>query len=162
MNLYASQTTVAPEHSRLEIERTLSRFGADQFFYAMEQNRAAIGFRYHGKMVRLMVPLPRREEFKVSPAGRRRAEGAIDEAWQQEMRRRWRSMVLIIKAKLEAVSSGLRVFEEEFLSDILLRDGSTVGAKLLPQVTEEYEAGRPVMGLLEAENPRDRIREVKP
>lgn len=148
MSSYAAGTSVAPEYSRLEIERILSRYGADQFFYATEAHRAVVGFRAHNRVVRLMVPLPKREEFGFSAAGRKRTPVAVTEAWQQEMRRRWRSLVLIVKAKLEAVSSGLRTFEEEFLSDILLPGGETVGARLLPQVTEAYETGKPIAGLL--------------
>lgn len=145
---FAASTTVAPEYSRLEVERILARYGADQFFYAIDAGRAVVGFRAQGKVVRMMIPLPKREEFTRSATGRARRGESIDVAWQQEMRRRWRCLVLIVKAKLEAVSSGLRTFEEEFLSDILLKDGETVGAKLLPQVEAAYTTGAPVIGLL--------------
>lgn len=36
MTRFAEKTSVTPEASRAEIERTLSRYGADQFLYGWE------------------------------------------------------------------------------------------------------------------------------
>ena len=49
---YAEKTQVTPEKSRIEIERILQRYGADQFAYGWEGTRAMLGFRYQGIMVR--------------------------------------------------------------------------------------------------------------
>ena len=52
--------------------------------------------------------------------------GAIVTA--EEVRRRWRALLLVIKAKLESVESGIETFEEAFASQIVLANGQTVGA----------------------------------
>lgn len=45
---------------------------------------------------------------------------------------------MIIKAKLEAVESGISTIEREFLYEIVLPDGSTVGDWVIPQVECAY------------------------
>ena len=44
----------------------------------------------------------------------------------------------MIQAKLEAVESGITALESEFLANIVLPDGGTVGQWLAPQVEESY------------------------
>lgn len=58
-----------------------------------------------------------------------------------ELRRRWRAPALVIKAKLEAVESGIRTFDEEFVADTVLPDGRTVAQWLLPQVDAAAVSG---------------------
>lgn len=63
------------------------------------------------------------------------------EAWEQACRSRWRALYLIIKAKLEAVDSGISTIEREFLYDIVLPDGKTVGEYMAPQIEAAYTTG---------------------
>ena len=67
---YAAGTEVSTDRSKTEIEKTLARYGADQFMYGWETSRAMIGFRASGKMVRLSLPLPDRhsDEFLLTPS----------------------------------------------------------------------------------------------
>lgn len=62
-------------------------------------------------------------------------------AYEQAVRQRWRALALLIKSKLEAVESGITVFEEEFMAHVVLPDGKTVGQHLLPQIAHSYESG---------------------
>jgi hypothetical protein len=48
---------------------------------------------------------------------------------------------LVIKAKLEAVESGIACFEEEFMAHIVLPDGRTVGEHVIPGIAQAYETG---------------------
>ena len=142
--LYAAGTDVTVDRSKAEIEHILTRYGADQFMYGWEATRAVIGFRYSGKMVRFLLPLPDRDsdEFHLTPsAQRRRTADAAEKAYQQAVRQRWRALALIVKAKLEATESGITTFEEEFLSYIVLPDNSTVGEYMLPQIESAYQNG---------------------
>ena len=41
---------------------------------------------------------------------------------------------MVIKAKLEAVESGIVTFEQEFLAHLVLPDGATVGDRVLPEL----------------------------
>jgi hypothetical protein len=140
MTHYASETTVPPDRSRAEIERTLERYGATGFMYGWDGDRAVIAFRMKDRMLRMVLPLPDRqaEEFKLTPTKRRRTESSRREAYELAVRQRWRALALVIKAKLEAVESGIATFEEEFLGYIVLPDGQTVGDWMVPQVQQAY------------------------
>lgn len=59
----------------------------------------------------------------------------------QEARRKWRMMLMIVKAKLEFVSDGGSTIEREFLADVLLPDGQTAGEWLAPQLRQSYNTG---------------------
>ncbi len=72
----------------------------------------------------------------------RRADSVAEKNWEQACRQRWRALALVIKAKLEAVSAGISVFEDEFLANIVLPDGQLVGQWLRPQLAVSYEGGR--------------------
>ena len=47
MTRYAANTEVSSSRSRDEIERTLERYGADQFLYGWQEESAIVGFRMH-------------------------------------------------------------------------------------------------------------------
>ncbi len=141
---YAASTDVSTDRSRTEIEKTLARYGADQFMYGWETTRAMICFRASGKMVRLTLPLPDRnsDEFLLTPSRKwHRSPLEIERAYEQTVRQRWRALALVVKAKLEAVETGITTFEAEFLSYIVLPDNSTVGDSMLPQVEHAYLSG---------------------
>lgn len=126
---YAARTAVPPTRSRDEIERTLRRYGADQFLYGSDVERAMIGFRLDGLMIRLLIPMPTRRDFS--------SQAKLDQAERQ----RWRALSLVVKAKLEAVDVGISTLEQEFLAGVLLPDGSTVGEWIRPQIEAAYEGG---------------------
>ena len=139
---YAEGTTVSSEQSRVEIERTLTRYGATQFMYGWAPEGAVIQFVASERHVRFTLPMPDRNErrFIMHSRGRRTPEAAL-KAWEQETRRRWRALALAVKAKLEVVASGISTFETEFLGNIVLPDGGTVIEWLSPQIEEAYKSG---------------------
>lgn len=140
MTQYAKDTEVSSEKSRNEIERTLTRFGADQFMYAWDHEIAVIQFRIYDRHIRFDLPLPAKDDFAKTPiAQQQRSQAAQEKAWEQGTRARWRALSLVIKAKLVAVESGIVEFEEEFLAHIVLPDGQTVGRFMLPQIAAAYE-----------------------
>ena len=142
MSRYAASTEVSSSRSRDEIERTLERYGADQFLYGWQDDAAVVGFRMHARHIKFILPLPAKNErrFTHHSKGARTAEAALKE-WEQATRQRWRALALVIKAKLEAVESGIAVFEDEFMANIVLSSGETVGAWMRPQIAEAYRIG---------------------
>lgn len=120
MTRYASKTQVPVTRSRAEIERTLTRYGADAFGYGWDGERQVVSFRAQGRYIRFAM--------------------ATSDTPQEE-RQRWRALLLVVKAKLEAVESGITTFEEEFLAHIVLPDNRTVGEWLEPQLEAAYNAG---------------------
>lgn len=141
MGKYASNTSVSSELSRIEIEKTLVRYGAENFAYAMTQGKALIGFTMYNRQIKFILPLPSKQEFKYTPTGRNRSENSQYEAWEQACRQRWRALSLVIKAKLEAVECGISVFEDEFMANIVLPGGETVGDFMKPQIEQAYISG---------------------
>lgn len=138
---YAKDTDVSTDRSRAEIERTLRRYGATAFAYAWEDNRALIEFKIADRRVRFIVAMPDRNAFKLTASKRLRVDTAVEAAWEQAQRQRWRALLLVIKAKLEAVEAGISTIEEEFMAHIALPDGRTVGQWLKPQLEDAYARG---------------------
>lgn len=150
MTKYASDTSVSVESSRMEIERTLTRYKADAFAYATEPGRASIMFRMAGRQVRFVLALPDRADREFTHHSRGvRTEASADAAWAQACRQRWRALALVIKAKLEAVSAGITTIEDEFLAHTILANGRTVGEAIKPQIEEHYALGGPATLMLE-------------
>jgi len=140
MAKFAQGTQVSVEKSRAEIERLLSRYGASKFGYMADDARAVIAFQAQGRNIRFTLVLPSKDLFKRTPA--RHAVRSPDDqyrAWEAECRRLWRSLAMVIKAKLEAVTAGITVFEDEFLAHIVMPDGKTVGDHARPSIAAAYE-----------------------
>ncbi len=137
MTRFAENTKVSSNRSRDEIERTLTRYGADGFLYGWQDDSAIVGFRMRGRQVRFRLPLPDRNDksFTLTATGRaRRSADQVIMEYEKAIRQRWRALALVIKAKLEAVECEITEFDEEFLAHIVLPSGGTVGDWLLPQI----------------------------
>lgn len=147
MARYAEGTSVTPDRSRAEIERTLTRYGCQGFMYGWEQDsRAMIAFRAHDKTVRFLLPMPDpdADEFRLTPTGQARSDAQAEKLYEGAIRQRWRALALAIKAKLEAVESGIVTFEDEFLAHFMLPEGDTVGERLAGDLTR-LEGGLPLL-----------------
>lgn len=142
---YAEQTTVSSERSRAEIETILGRYGATSFAYMWQGTTALILFEYKEKRIRFMLKLPSRDDKKIKYTPERgtvRSREAQEKAYEQAVRQKWRALALVIKAKLEAVESGISVFEEEFMANIVLPNGQTTAEYMIPQINEAYRLGQ--------------------
>jgi hypothetical protein len=90
-----------------------------------------IVFEAHERRLRFDLPL---------------AEGKTDEA-ERLRRQQWRALLLCIKAKLEAVASGIETFEEAFLAHVVMPDGRTVYEHTAPRIEQIAKGGelRPLL-----------------
>jgi hypothetical protein len=86
------------------------------------------------------MPGKTERRFTHHSRGVRTPDAALKE-WEQAVRQRWRALALVIKAKLEAVESGISEFESEFMANIVLPDGKSVGEWMRPQIAEAYRIG---------------------
>jgi hypothetical protein len=155
---YAKDTVVSVEKSRAELDTLLSRHGASQRLMGVDDvaGVAFAGFTLAGRQIRVRVPLPTREQVdryaceKVQ--GMRynstRRKAWVDKEIEQRKRSRWRALVLLTKAKLEAVELGISTIEREFLADIALPDGTTVHQALEQKLVDAYASGTmpPLLG----------------
>lgn len=141
---YAQTTEVPAERSRAEVEKTLKKYGASSFAYGWEGTRAVIGFQMSDRRIRFELPLPDPADqiFHRSPTGRPKTATAANAAYEQAVRQRWRALALMVKAKLEAVASGIVTFEAEFLPHTVLPSGRTVFEDIAPAVAAAYVTGR--------------------
>lgn len=126
MARFAASTRVGVEQTRTEIERTLSRYGATAFAYMSQQGRAIIAFEANKRHIKITVPLPIGESEKE----------------KQEGRQRWRALLLVIKAKLESVESGIETLEQAFYANIVLPNGNTVFEETCARVAAAYMSGK--------------------
>jgi hypothetical protein len=152
MGQYAAKTDVSSIQSRADIERVLMKYGADDFGYRTSADTAVIAFSYDGKNIRFVLPLPNRggAEFTRTATGRVASESAAQTAYEQAVRQKWRALLLVTKAKLEAVESGISTFEQEFMAHIVLPSGRTVAEEVMPAVNTALANRGPMQLSLEA------------
>lgn len=168
MSRYAAGTAVPMERSRLEVERTLQRYGASGFAYAWEHRTIPAPLASHSPYCPVRRTPPRdcsygcpktidREfvaiEFKMKAGDAERrirlevpmphkCEAGTQAKTEAATRQRWRALVLVLKAKLEAVASGISTLEAEFLANVVMANGMTIGQAIMPRLTEAAATGR--------------------
>lgn len=118
---YAETTKVPVEQSIAEIRGVVAKYEGAQFAYMLGEDEALIAFTKEARQVRFYVALKGRDD-----QGRRVA---------------MRALLLVIKAKLEAVASGIVLFEDEFLANVVLPDGKLVGQEIRARLATAYETG---------------------
>ena len=140
---YAKTTTVSTSQSEIQIKGILKKHGATGIMIGENEEVLAIQFAMKNRQVRFVVPFPSLEdhEIKFTDGGKIRTQAAAASALQQSLRQRFRLLFLVVKAKLEAVDSGVVTFEEEFLAHTVMSDGNTVGDWARPQIASMYETG---------------------
>ncbi len=131
MSRYAKNTKVPVAQSVAEIQKTVEKYGSTGFQYAVDEGKAGVAFKIpvgeNQFLIRFTLPLP-------------------DDP--QEVRQRWRAMLLTVKSKLESVESEIETFEEAFMAHLVLPDGRTVAERLLPDVQKAISQGGAIPQLL--------------
>ena len=126
---YAKETSVPVMQTKNEIETLVAKWKADAFFVASEPERAIIGFRLQSRNIRFTLPLPAPMD-DAPERGRRRRD--------QELRSRWRRLLLVIKAKFESIESEIETLEEAFLAHIQMANGRTVMEEIREPLALNY------------------------
>lgn len=139
---FAEKTTVPVEKTRMEIQETLRKYGADQYQSADDwaTGKVVIRFRCQKRYVQYSLQMPLLKSYR-SAAAHAQAE-----------RSTWRALLRIIQAKLIAIDAGVSTFEEEFLAHVVVPDGRTVAELIRPQLAMAYEKGDMPNGLLALPN----------
>ena len=119
MRRFAEGTVVPVERSRVRIEALLKREGASHIGTMTEPDKATVYCRMKNRELQLRVPLNQSE---------------------RETRRRWRVLLLTLKANFEAVHSGLVTFDRAFLSYVVVPgSANTIGELLAPRLDALYK-----------------------
>lgn len=115
--MYAKKTSVSVTSSRSQIEALAWKAGARGF---------ASGFDGPSGVARIEFELAnRRVRFELQIAR---------DASEQVRRSRWRSLYLVIKAKLESVESRIETFDESFMAHVVMPNGKRFGEMGLLQI----------------------------
>lgn len=142
---YAATTQVPVERTKAELDRVLGRAGATAIVSGSDTTSgiAFVQFMAQGRGVRLVLRFKpgSDREFTHDPSGKKRTPEKAWDCWQQHTRTRWRQLLLIVKAKIEAVECGVATFEEEFLAQMVLPDQTTLGEALLPALDDIRSRG---------------------
>ena len=80
MARFAASTKVGVDQTRVEIERTLSRYGASSFAYMTTQGKAIIAFEAKQRHIKITMPVPAGDSEKE----------------KQQARQKWRALLLVI------------------------------------------------------------------
>lgn len=135
---FAKETSVPVSRTREELAQLLEKHGATERLFMDAPNRAVVGFGMGSRAVRITLPLPSYEDAKTACQGQNRhafvAATTVEKRQAQLQRQAWRVLLLVVKAKLEAVAGGISTVEQEFLAWTVLPGGQTVGEVVLPQL----------------------------
>lgn len=134
MTRYASKSRVSPGKSRDEIEKLVVAYGATGYLsgWDEESGRAFMQFRMEGRIIKLTTRLPQPADPGLTTLAK----------FEQARRSHWRALALLVKAKLEAVASGIVTFEGEFFPNVVMPDGGTVYERASANVAIAYETGQ--------------------
>ena len=139
---YAENTEISVEKSIGEIVGLIKKAGADRIAQVEEPGRIAIQFFMSDRLLRFTVRLPTLAEGpQVDRHRYTLSEAQKVKKRDQRHRQRARALLLVIKAKLESVESGVESFDEAFLANIVTPGGATAGDWLIPQIEEGYRIG---------------------
>jgi hypothetical protein len=142
MSQYAKNTSVSIESSQREVQKILRKYGADRFGFMEDHTTAYLMFSFSNLQIQISVNIPSREGFEKTETGRIRKNSQIDQAHEQAVRQRWRALVLTVKAKLEAVETGISTIEKEFMAFVMMPDGKQLGDHLVPRLLQIAETGK--------------------
>ena len=138
---YAKGTTVPAERSRAEIERILQKAGADQVSSGFTSEKAVVMFRMNSRYVRVDIPIPPFGDPKTANWAKKKGVFYGAERHTAEVRRRWRAMVLYLKAKIESIDSNIVDFDTAFMGHLVLPNKQTVAEFMQPQIAAAYSSG---------------------
>jgi hypothetical protein len=135
---YAKGTKTSTRDSLEELRRTIGRYGGSDFMLSEGATRVFIEFSFRSRRVRFALPLPEMPD----PAdywGKAQLLAAQNER-ESEVRRRWRSLILVVKALLEAVESEILDVDEAMMGETVMpeRGGATVYETFGGQIREAY------------------------
>jgi hypothetical protein len=147
MGRYANTTEVPVEKSKAEIEETLRRYGASEFSSGWKTDSAMIVFRIRDLFIRFVLPFPSKDEKrfthkKVGSFLKPMSDLQKMRAYEQELRSRWRALLLVIKAKLEACECKISSIESEFLAHIVMPNDVTIGEWMIDGALPAIRSGQ--------------------
>ncbi len=122
---YADRTRVPEHRSRADIEQELSKHQCERIAVMTEPEGVWFAFVKDGRAYRMGITLPPGDHPKGSA----------------ERRRRMRTLLLYVKARLNAVRDGVKSFDAEFMPERVMHDGRTLAEHAHEQIGRLEQAG---------------------
>lgn len=145
---YAETTSVPFERSISEIITTIKGHGAAQIGQFEGEDFFAVQFSIADRLIRFRLPLSALSEVPTHDGRRRTLDRNQRLTRLDQLRRsRGRALLLVIKAKLESVESGIETIEQAFLANVVMADGATVWERVSGPIALEYKEGAPNQAL---------------
>lgn len=145
---YAVGTSVSLVNSLAELEKVVRKAGFGSFMQGIADDRIVIAFSSsEGRQVRFIVPLAEIGDDlltrmrEVARAYGARLPKTHSEAWDQHRRQIGRALLLTVKAKIECIEAGIETFDDAFMAQLALPDGSTVGSWVKREMKQLYVGG---------------------
>lgn len=132
---YAQGTSVPVERSIAELKRICEKYGASNFGFLQSDSAAAVFFKFDNRMYRMDL------HFQ-SPSKTVGISSTEIKKMKAEERRKWRVLILTIKAMFVSIES--EVFDSctLFQPFTLLPDNTVIGERMNPQIEQAYQTGR--------------------
>jgi hypothetical protein len=137
---YAEGTTVAVEASQAELVRILRKHGVERQAWAHGPEGAALQFEAAGRRYQMRIERPDPNQYPEHRGGNQagRSQWTMRE---REWMRRWRAIVLLLKAKLEFADGETTTLERELLPYLLLPGERNLAEFMEDGGYEEVERG---------------------
>lgn len=132
---YAQGTSVPVERSIAELKRICEKYGASNFGFLQSDSTAAVFFKFDHRMYRMDL------HFQL-PSKTAGISSTEIKKMKAEERRKWRVLILTIKAMFVSIES--EVFDSctLFQPFTLLPDNTVIGERMNPQIDQAYQTGR--------------------
>lgn len=137
---YAENTKVPLEQSIAEIIGMVRKAGAQQLGQFQERDRFLIMFTLGDRQMKFTVPLVTTYDGPLRSGNGRPVDAKA--RIEQMNRQKGRALMLVIKAKLESVESGVETFEQAFLANIVVHGGQTVYDEIRKPLALQYTEGK--------------------
>ena len=136
---YAATTSVPAAQSKGQIEAELKRLGVTRRAFMEDDDppQAVVVFQRGERQYRITLPLadPNDRRFTHTlTQGRRRDAQSAREAWEQDVRSRWRALAEHIKSMRVTAEAGIMAVETMLLPHVVLSNSQTVEEWVEPQL----------------------------
>lgn len=117
MSKYAERTSVPVSRSIDEIGRIVKRYSANHWAVLHSSTQIGVEFALDDFQVRVALP--------------------VTTASEQEVRRLWRVLILLLKSRFELIEAGAESPAQAFMAYIRLPSGQTTSDAVLPQIMDQ-------------------------
>lgn len=146
---YAAGTKVPAAKSRAEVAQIVGTFGGTMLTIGWtDPATEAVAFKINGVPVMLKVHHPPKTKATLDSVVQANAAlhlkrvNSIEEAYSREVDRRWRCMVIQIKAIATMILDAGVDPVNAFIGQVALPGGITVAERIAPELGEMLESGR--------------------